>query len=442
MADRTRSRREFVLAMRDDLAQFATASTADNERLRQHRLGGLLDHVCTQSRFWSDRLADYRPTIDRPADEILQSLPTMTRADLQSHGRDMRILLPGTEPSDHALFVTSGSTGEPRRIVRHRETAARLADALTLLEWQWFDRDVTSLIGEFRVHHDDADDIPAHPPLTYIGSTARHSKRSSTHRTPAELLDELAALSPRYLFCNGLMMRLMAAEQLRQPRPVQNLDQIMSVSDRVDPSTRILVREAFGARVCDRYSSEEFGIIALECPADEHMHLIAPRFLFEVVDDNDAPCAPGEPGRVLITSLVEHVQPFIRYDIGDVAVLGGECPAGISWPIVAEIRGRTRQMIRRDDGSTVLTTLIGSSLLSMRALLDFHIVRYRNAFVVEVHTAKPLDPADRGEIEHEVRRLFREDRPVHVLERSDGLDRRNWKRQEFDDVDEEYDASD
>lgn len=438
MAAPTDARRDRVLMMHGELSRLARAPEAENDLVVRQRLTALVDHVCSSSAFWRDRLGDVRITGHSRWMDELRTLPPMTRADLQRHGQEMRILLPGTRPADYALFTTSGSTGEPRQVVRHRETAARLAEALTLLEWTWHDRDFHAPIAAFRVNHDDENDVPARAPLTYVGSTARTTTRGSTYRTPGELLDELASIRPRYLFCNGLMVRLMAAEQLHRPRHIVDLEQVMSVSDRVDPAMRQLVRDAFGARVCDRYSTEEFGIIALECPADEHMHVIAPRFVVETVDDQGDPCAAGEPGRVLVTSLVEHVQPFIRYEIGDIGVLGGECSAGISWPILAEIQGRTRQLIERDDGSTVLVTLIGSSLLEMRNLLDFHLVRYRDAFVVQVRTASPLTDTERDDIEHEVHRVFREVRPVHIVEVHDPSALRTWKRHEFDDVDEPY----
>ena len=424
--------------MRDELLRLAKASQEENAQVATKRLASVLQHARDNSAWWRERLAGRTVEPDVSGSVPLQDLPITTRSDLQTFGKDMRILLPNTEPADYGLFVTSGSTGEPRQVVRHRGNAALLADALTLLEWAWHERDSAALIAEFRVNHEDADDARPQRPLQYLNAAAVSVRRSSTHRTPAELLDELEKVQPRYLFCNGLMLRLMAIEQLRSPRRISGLEQVLSVSDRVDPSTRQLVRDAFGARVCDRYSSEEFGIIALECPVDEHMHVIAPRFIVEAVDENNHPTPAGEPGRLLITSLTDYAQPMIRYDIGDIGVLGGTCSGGITWPILDSIQGRTRQLVRRADGSSALITLVGSQLLSMRNLLDFHLIRYRNAFVIRTRTAVPLTTSECEEITAEVRRVFREDRPVHIEPVSDAMELKTWKRNEFDDVDEDY----
>ena len=59
--------------------------------------------------------------------------------------------------------------------------------------------------------------------------------------------------------------------------------------------------------------------IGAECREHQGYHC-TPRCLFvEVVDKDNRPCAPGELGRVLVTDLSNHVFPFIRYEIGDVA---------------------------------------------------------------------------------------------------------------------------
>jgi phenylacetate-CoA ligase len=71
----------------------------------------------------------------------------------------------------------------------------------------------------------------------------------------------------------------------------------------------------------------------------------------EVLNDRDEPCAKGETGRVVITLLHNLFSPLIRYDLGDYAVVGGQCSCGRNYPLLERVLGRQRNMIRHPDGS-------------------------------------------------------------------------------------------
>ena len=73
--------------------------------------------------------------------------------------------------------------------------------------------------------------------------------------------------------------------------------------------------------------------------------------LVEIVDDGDDPCPVGKVGRVILTNLHNFATPVIRYDIGDLAVWGGPCPAGRGLPVIERVIGRGRDRIRLPDGT-------------------------------------------------------------------------------------------
>ena len=87
--------------------------------------------------------------------------------------------------------------------------------------------------------------------------------------------------------------------------------------------TREIVRKGLGAKFIDRYSAEETGIIARQCPKHDHLHILSPIALVEIVDENDDPCSVGQPGRVLVTGMQSYGMPLIRYELGDIAEWGG-----------------------------------------------------------------------------------------------------------------------
>ena len=96
-----------------------------------------------------------------------------------------------------------------------------------------------------------------------------------------------------------------------------------------------MIAEKLGAKLVGIYSCEEVGYVATECPVAAHYHICSEMTFVEIVDDAGLPVAPGQPGRVLVTGLYNYATPFIRYDIGDVAIADPE-PCSLR-PVVAGV---------------------------------------------------------------------------------------------------------
>jgi phenylacetate-CoA ligase len=258
------------------------------------------------------------------------------------------------------------------------------------------------------------------------------------HRSIPELLDELHRLRPAYLYVNGIVARKLALAQLESDYEPIKIEQFLTVSDRIDPQLRTLVKEVFGARVIDRYSSEEFGYIALQCPVHDHLHICSPSLMVEIVDDEGNTCDIGVPGRVLVTSLHNFAMPLIRYDIGDVAEFGEPCDTGLSWPVIAKVNGRVRDSIILPDGSFHLVTFFGSKMLGNRKLRDFQIILFNDAITFLYHVDTELDTEEQSDFTKEILEAFRLDLPV-VFRRMESTNwQKLWKRREWDQVDSNY----
>ena len=95
----------------------------------------------------------------------------------------------------------------------------------------------------------------------------------------------------------------------------------------------------------------EVGYIALQCPQHEHYHVQFETLIVEVLDSAGTPCAPGEVGRVVLTTLHNFAMPLVRYAIGDYAEAGEACDCGRGLPVIKRIMGRDRNMLTKPDGS-------------------------------------------------------------------------------------------
>src|SRR5690606_42070577 len=101
------------------------------------------------------------------------------------------------------------------------------------------------------------------------------------------------------------------------------------------------------------YSAEEVGYIAHQSPQDESYLVQAEHVIVEVLDADGAPCLPGEVGQVVVTTLNNFARPLIRYALGDYARVGGPAACGRGLPVLQDIRGRQRNMLRLPDGNRI-----------------------------------------------------------------------------------------
>jgi phenylacetate-coenzyme A ligase PaaK-like adenylate-forming protein len=77
------------------------------------------------------------------------------------------------------------------------------------------------------------------------------------------------------------------------------------------------------------------------------MDILEDLVIIEPVDAHNHPVPPGTPGhKVLLTNLVNHTQPLIRYELSDAVTLAdGPNPLGLPYTRIAAIDGRSDDII-------------------------------------------------------------------------------------------------
>jgi phenylacetate-CoA ligase len=130
-------------------------------------------------------------------------------------------------------------------------------------------------------------------------------------------------------------------------------------AERLLPSDRAVLEQAFGTSVFETYGCREVMLMATECPAHKGLHTSMETLVVEVVVRDSSglmrAAQPGETGEVLITDLTNLAMPFIRYANGDVAVLAepGTCPCGRAHPRLASVEGRVAETLTDGSGARV-----------------------------------------------------------------------------------------
>ena len=128
---------------------------------------------------------------------------------------------------------------------------------------------------------------------------------------------------------------------------------------------RSRIEHSFGATVRNSYGASEFLPIAWEC-THGRLHVNADWVILEPVDAQFRPVPPGQVSHTtLLTNLANHLQPLIRFDIGDRIALGGErCPCGCALPVV-QVQGRSDDAIVLPGADGAPVTLLPLALTTV-----------------------------------------------------------------------------
>ena len=331
-------------------------STARLERAQYMRLAELLRHARDTVPFHRERIARSGISPDAPLDAARwQALPLLTRRDLQDQGH---ALVSRQVPQRFGRLLTyrsSGSTGEPVQVVRTQLEQVYWR-ALTLREHRWHRRDLDETLCTIRVLHNKpraAGEIVRRgwgPASSQLGATGKLALMDMA----TDVRDQarwLVGHDPVYLLTYPSNLLALTEEFEAGGLALPRLRELRTIGETLAPEVADRLRAFWKVPVVDLYSSEEAGLLALQCPSGSGLyHVPAESVKVEVLDEHGRQCAPGEVGRVVVTSLHNFAMPLLRYEVGDYAEVGPPCPCGRGLPTLARILGRRRNMLRLPDG--------------------------------------------------------------------------------------------
>lgn len=401
-------------ALLEQLEQSQWWSTADLEAYQFAQLKLSVAHAYQTVPFYRRRFDEAALTPDVVATpEGWRRLPILVRRDLQTQAES---LVSTQIPRDHgptSVRSTGGSTGEPVRVMGTGITGFAWR-VYTLRDHLWHGRDFRAKLAVIRFVESER----ARPPH---GSQSRNwgiSTRAietgpcavlTIHTTTAEQAEWLAQQDAEYFLSYPSAILALARYCQKHGLHLPRLREVRTFGEVVEPQVREAVRAAWGVRVVDAYSSEEFGYIALECPQHEHYHIQSENVLVEVLDDEGRPCRPGEVGKVIISTLHNFAMPLLRYDVGDYAEVGEPCPCGRGLPVLRRILGRQRNMFTLPTGETrwpmISAQDIASAFEDLPPISKFQLVQKTlERIVINMVVSRPLTPTELETVRHYVQR--------------------------------------
>jgi phenylacetate-CoA ligase len=369
-ASGTPRRRAWLELERSQYLPGAVLQERQAERLRT-----LVQAAARDCPFYARRLAEagVRPSDIRGPDDLAK-IPVLTKRDVRANAADM--LSRATRRDALMEFRTGGSTGTPlvlfitEEVSEQRNAAARRSNRWT--GWE-VGEPVAAVWGNPKL------------PATLKAVLRQHLLEPVLYLDTMAVTDEAVAafaagwrrLRPTLLFGHAHSLYLLA--RIVRDRAIDGIRPrgILSTSMMLLSHERRTIESVFGVRVFDRYGCEEVGLIGCECEQHAGMHVNVDHLVVEFLAPDGRPVGPGETGHVVVTDLLNHAMPFIRYRVEDLAApVAGSCPCGRGLPLMSGVVGRTADFLVRLDGTRVAgVSLIENSLTRFGGIEQMQIVQ-------------------------------------------------------------------
>jgi phenylacetate-CoA ligase len=282
-------------------------------------------------------------------------------------GNKYAFLADDANPKRLFLEHTSGTTGTPVEFWTDR-AGLQAWYALAEARWRrWYGvsrRDRWAIIGGQQVVRFDQ----KKPPYWVWNAGMNQLYMSALHIRPDFLRHYLEAIRRYkvvylYGYSSSLYWLALAAMECE----IQlKLKVVLTNAEPLYDFQREAIRKAFNCPVRETYGLCEMVGAMSECEFDR-LHLWMDAGVAELLDDNDQPVKPGEPGNLICTGLLNEAMPLVRYEVMDkvkFASPDNRCPCGRSLPVVDKVLGRLDDTIVTKDGRKLplLDIIFGSHL--------------------------------------------------------------------------------
>ncbi len=180
----------------------------------------------------------------------------------------------------------------------------------------------------------------------------------SATEPPQILVEQISAFRPDVIATYGSSLESLFAHLHASGQPFHRPKVVIYGADALSDTIRRLITEEFGIHVLSGYLAVEALAIAFECEQHRGMHLNIDLNPVRIVDAKGRTLPPGEPGEVVVSSLVNHATVLLNYRLGDVAaLLPDPCPCGRSLPLLSFPQGRSDDLMELPSGRVVHTAI-------------------------------------------------------------------------------------
>jgi phenylacetate-CoA ligase len=370
-----------------DLIAIETGSRVAREYWQQKQLQNLLRHAAERSLFWRKRHGSKKFGSSK-----LEELSSLSRRDVVEQVSTEGALLKASDGIEVESSSTSGSSGKAVKFFLSKMNISYNA-ARSVAQYFIENRDLSlnrtrlgystfaAVSPKTRVQK-SACWLPSLSPPFLIGSNKTIHYTKVSKQELDEVISELAkdqvgCLVSGTWILEPLLQRVSALELRKMGTEI-----CIPMGGALDPQAGQRLIDA-GIAVRSNYSAEEVGMIAAECDLCPGFYHVATSNVIVECDNRDTIEVGGKHlSRILVTHLHSYATPFIRYDIGDYAILHDKCCCGFDGPTLSNVYGRSKTFLKCSDGSLVPFHPHALHLLAIADLDEFRIRQVAESQVI------------------------------------------------------------
>jgi phenylacetate-CoA ligase len=281
--------------------------------------------------------------------EDIRLLPILTKS--QVRGQEKLFLNETINPKQCIRGFTSGTTGTPLNIFETQESfSLRWAFVERLRFWAGLENPHYTRRAQFTgrniVPFNQRPDTHVYWRWNRPGNALLFSTTHLSPETVPYYADALCAFKPELIDGYPSAMLIIARVSRRLGITLPSVKSIIVSAETLLPEHRRELEEAFNCRVHNQYASSEPSCFWCDC---EHgiMHENPECAISEIVNQEGMPAKIGEPGEVVVTSLLNPMMILLRYKLGDLAIWSknSQCSCGRAMPQVESVQGRVDDIL-------------------------------------------------------------------------------------------------
>lgn len=358
--------------------------------------------------------AGIKPDDIRCFDDI-KKIPFLTKQDISDN---YQRLLAHDKKRKVKIVHTSGTTGNPRKIVVDNDACAKYgAPAKRGLSWYGiapfsrYGRIWGMPLGRKGLQYEKLKDYATNCIRLDIFDLSDDALREYYHRCKQ--------LQPNYLYgyTSGIYRFAQFVDRNMGSGKELGLKVVVPTSEVIYDFQRELIENVFNCNVAGEYGAVETGIIAYECPQGG-LH-VSPEYIHIEIIDITTSAPLGEYGEVVVTSLCNYAMPIIRYRLGDVSALYDEtCSCGVhpGFPLLKPVLGRTVDLSRHESIEVYYAMYYAmKNKIKTATIKEWQLIKQDETnYIVKIVKGNGYGPGSESQLRDNIRQALKERTNVQI----------------------------
>lgn len=301
-------------AAEEELQRIKSLNEAEFSQWQENKKQEIVKYHLENNEFYKFKTGNKFP-------EHWEDLPILVKSDFQNS--DKKLISDTFSQKEIYTGYTSGSSGHPFHYAKDKFAHA-MTWALIKDRYRNFGLTLNSRQARFYGIPLEKIDYAIEKTKDLLSNRVRFPVFDLSDEMLGKFLEKFRHEKFDYVYgyTNSIVMfaRYLIRQSIVLKKECPTLKICIATSENCTEEDKKIITKAFGVPAVNEYGTSEVDLIAFENTKGEW--IISQENVFvEILDDNGNKLTTGGEGRILLTALHNKAMPFIRYEIGDKAII-------------------------------------------------------------------------------------------------------------------------